>query len=86
MIKRNLRSAFVAGATLVALAACSSTDTDTVSTTKNEFNGPKNIIMVVADGMGPAYTTAYRNYVDDSKTPIVETVVFDDLLVGKMEF
>lgn len=82
MIKRNLRSAFVAGATLVALAACSSTDTDTVSTTKNEFNGPKNIIMVVADGMGPAYTTAYRNYVDDSKTAIVETVVFDDLLVG----
>ena len=49
MIKRNLRSAFVAGATLVALAACSSTDTDTVSTTKNEFNGPKNIIMVVAE-------------------------------------
>lgn len=43
---------------------------------------PKNIIMVVSDGMGPAYTTAYRNYVDDPSTPHVETVVFDDILVG----
>ncbi|GFD77550.1 alkaline phosphatase [Tenacibaculum sp. KUL118] len=38
--------------------------------------------MVVADGMGPAYTTAYRNYVDDPSTPHIEPVVFDDILVG----
>ena len=38
--------------------------------------------MVVADGMGPAYTTAYRNYVDDPTTPNIEPVVFDDILVG----
>lgn len=38
--------------------------------------------MVVADGMGPAYTTAYRNYVDDPATDNIETVVFDDILVG----
>ena len=38
--------------------------------------------MVVADGMGPAYTTAYRNYQDDPQTPMVEPVVFDDILVG----
>ena len=43
---------------------------------------PKNIIMIVADGMGPAYTTAYRNYRDNPDTPDVETVVFDDILVG----
>lgn len=43
---------------------------------------PKNIIMVVADGMGPAYTTAYRNFMDDPTTEVVETVVFDDILTG----
>jgi len=37
---------------------------------------------VVADGMGPAYTTAYRNFMDDVATPDVEPVVFDDILVG----
>ncbi len=43
---------------------------------------PKNIIMVVADGMGPAYTTAYRNFADDPATPQIEHVVFDNILVG----
>ena len=43
---------------------------------------PKNIIMVVADGMGPAYVTAYRNFKDDPNTDVVETVVFDRMLVG----
>ncbi|MCW8107285.1 alkaline phosphatase [Alteromonas ponticola] len=45
-------------------------------------NKPKNIIMVVADGMGPAYTTAYRNFADDPTTDEVEKVVFDNILVG----
>tara|TARA_R110002167_G_scaffold143757_1_gene333327 strand:- start:186 stop:1481 length:1296 start_codon:yes stop_codon:yes gene_type:complete len=43
---------------------------------------PKNIIMIVGDGMGPAYTTAYRMYADDPSTPEVEQTVFDRLLVG----
>lgn len=43
---------------------------------------PKNIIMIVGDGMGPAYTTAYRMYADDPNTPEVEKTVFDRLLVG----
>ncbi|QJR82001.1 alkaline phosphatase [Alteromonas pelagimontana] len=43
---------------------------------------PKNIIMVVADGMGPAYTTAYRNFADDPATDEIENVVFDDIFVG----
>jgi alkaline phosphatase len=45
-------------------------------------NSPKNIIMMVGDGMGPAYTTAYRMYADDPSTPEVEQTVFDRLLVG----
>jgi alkaline phosphatase len=43
---------------------------------------PKNIIMVVADGMGPAYTTAYRYFMDDPKTNKIESTVFDRHLKG----
>ncbi|WP_299073949.1 alkaline phosphatase [uncultured Paraglaciecola sp.] len=43
---------------------------------------PKNVIMIVGDGMGPSYTTAYRMYADDPSTHEVEQTVFDRLLVG----
>lgn len=43
---------------------------------------PKNVIMVVGDGMGPAYTTAYRYFADDKNTQEVEQTVFDRMLVG----
>jgi|GEM_PF-37345 len=42
----------------------------------------KNIIMVIGDGMGPAYTTGYRYYMDNKTTPVVETTIFDELLTG----
>lgn len=48
----------------------------------NAASLPKNIIMVVGDGMGPEYTTAYRMFKDDASTPEVETTIFDQLLVG----
>lgn len=43
---------------------------------------PKNIIMVVGDGMGPAYTTAYRYFKDNRQSSIVSPTVFDRNLVG----
>lgn len=43
---------------------------------------PKNIIMVISDGTGPAFTTAYRYFIDDPQTPIVETTILDNILVG----
>lgn len=43
---------------------------------------PKNIIMVVGDGMGPAFTTAYRYYADDNTSPLIDKTVFDRNLVG----
>lgn len=43
---------------------------------------PKNVIMVVGDGMGLAATTGYRFYADDPATEAVETTVFDRHLVG----
>ncbi|MDO6693535.1 alkaline phosphatase [Aliiglaciecola sp. 3_MG-2023] len=43
---------------------------------------PKNIIMVVGDGMGPAYISAYRYFHDDPNTAGMEQTVFDRTLVG----
>jgi alkaline phosphatase len=43
---------------------------------------PKNIIMVIGDGMGPAYTSAYRYLKDDPSTDLVEETVFDRHLIG----
>ena len=43
---------------------------------------PKNIIMVIGDGMGPAYTTAYRYFSDNPKTKAVEETIFDRHLKG----
>ncbi|MGS0673657.1 alkaline phosphatase [Shewanella sp. 125m-1] len=43
---------------------------------------PKNIIYLIGDGMGPAYTTAYRYYNDNPQTQRVEKTIFDQLLVG----
>ena len=44
---------------------------------------PKNVIMIVGDGMGPAYTTAYRYFKDDPNTPNIESTIFDDILLGR---
>ena len=38
--------------------------------------------MVVADGMGPSYPAAFRNYNDDPSTPLIEQTIFDKTLVG----
>jgi len=43
---------------------------------------PKNIIMVIADGMGPAYTTSYRYFNDDPATELIEETIFDRLVIG----
>lgn len=43
---------------------------------------PTNIIFMIGDGMGPAYTTAYRYFKDDTTTKEVETTVFDSILTG----
>lgn len=52
-------------------ASCVSTSTP------EPVSKPKNIIMVIGDGMGPAYTTAYRYFNDDPNTEVIEETVFD---------
>ena len=44
--------------------------------------GPKNIIYMIGDGMGPAYLSGYRYFSDDTSTPGVENTVFDELWQG----
>ncbi|QFU21661.1 alkaline phosphatase [Shewanella eurypsychrophilus] len=43
---------------------------------------PRNIIYLIGDGMGPAYTSAYRYFSDRPDTKHVEETIFDQLLVG----
>ena len=59
--------------------SCSSQADKTIA---HSTDTPKNIIMIVGDGMGPAYTTAYRYFKDNPDTPAVENTVFDRVLVG----
>jgi alkaline phosphatase len=72
---------------VLALSACETIkNSETLNTVKHNslenIHSPKNIIMVVADGMGPAYTTSYRYFNDDPTTDLIEETVFDRLLVG----
>jgi alkaline phosphatase len=82
-MKKLLSAVFVT----LALGACTATENSSGissdnAVASNDHSTPKNIIMIVGDGMGPAYTTAYRYFNDNPKTSIIEQTVFDRLLVG----
>jgi alkaline phosphatase len=52
-------------------------------TTTFLYSTPKtSIIFMIGDGMGPAYTSTYRYYKDDTSTLKIESTVFDKILVG----
>lgn len=69
--------------TLTACVSNSPQDTKSPAQQSPVANAPKNIIMIVGDGMGPAYTAAYRYFRDNPQTPEIEATVFDDILVGR---
>jgi len=71
---------FILPALALSLLTVSCVSTDL--TTSKQIEAPKNIIMVIGDGMGPAYTTAYRYFSDNPNTEVVEKTVFDRNLVG----
>jgi len=79
-MNKILATLVIAGFTL----SCGNESKSTVTDLQNvdSQTTPKNIIMIVGDGMGPAYTTAYRYFKDDPSTPRVENTVFDRHLVG----
>lgn len=66
----------------VMLMSCSQIQANNVSNASTNSDSPKNIIMIVGDGMGPAYTTAYRYFNDNPDTAVIEQTVFDRHLVG----
>lgn len=41
-----------------------------------------NIIYLIGDGMGGAYTSAFRYYSNQSTTQVVDKTIFDEMLVG----
>lgn len=43
---------------------------------------PRNVILMIGDGMGFGQVSAYRQFADDPATPATEASVFDDMLVG----
>lgn len=67
----------------IAFALLITVITIVVFNTSETEKHPKNIIMIVGDGMGPAYTTAYRYFKDNPDTPEIEPTIFDRLLVGR---
>lgn len=65
--------------------SCVNTETlnqDNQKAISNQDSSPKNIIMIIGDGMGPAYTSAYRYFSDNPMTETIEQTVFDRHLVG----
>jgi alkaline phosphatase len=78
-----MKKAFLFVLSITLISACSSSVLNNISTKVDiDEQKPKNIIMVIADGMGPAYTTAYRYYRDNVNTPEIESTVFDRNMVG----
>lgn len=82
--------AFVLGCGDVSSPSDKQANVSAISVNQNEASViatsvPKNVIMVVADGMGPAYVSAYRYFKDNPDTPMVEPVIFDDMLLGTVQ-
>ncbi|TQV85415.1 alkaline phosphatase [Aliikangiella coralliicola] len=72
---------------VVILSACDSapvTIEPPANSPTNSSPKPKNIILLVGDGMGPAHIKAYRMFKDNPETAEEEKLVFDDYLVGSL--
>ncbi len=77
-----LKKIFFVTASIILFACSSTQEPDTTPAPVSELNQPLNIIMVVADGMGPAFTSAYKYYQDNASTPELEATWFDRHHVG----
>lgn len=45
---------------------------------------PRNLILMIGDGMGFGQVSAHRLFADNPATPALEPTVFDDLLIGTL--
>jgi len=65
------------------LASCAAAGTG-ASTHGTQPALPRNIILMIGDGMGFHQVSAYRQFADNPATPALEATVFDDLLIGSL--
>ncbi|MBM7552158.1 alkaline phosphatase [Thalassobacillus pellis] len=74
----------VAAAASLVFAGFATTNAPDVEAKKHNGNNAevKNIIFMVGDGMGPAFTTMLRYVNDDPSTKKMEPTVFDPYMVG----
>ncbi|MFC0526040.1 alkaline phosphatase [Pontibacillus salicampi] len=84
MVKRNAGKGFsiVIAFLMMWAGIMSQTSASASEKEKQEETKIKNVIFLIGDGMGPAYTTAYRYVKDDPDTPEMEPTAFDPYLVG----
>ncbi len=54
----------------------------TLTTSLLLANPQTSVILMIGDGMGPAYTSSYRYYKDDNRSAGLKSTVFDTMLVG----
>ena len=70
----------------IALVLFISASADCATITSKKTTKPPaektNIIYLIGDGMGVAFTSAYRYYHDNSDTKVVNKTIFDEMLVG----
>ncbi|MEI5907407.1 alkaline phosphatase [Bacillus spongiae] len=85
-MKRVFKRKILPLAVVTTLALTTLTVSSTASATwgggKKNKTGVKNMIMIVADGAGQPYYTAYRYMKDDPSTEDLEPTIFDDYFVG----
>ncbi|GGJ93551.1 alkaline phosphatase 3 [Lentibacillus kapialis] len=84
---RKALSVFVLLMLVVGTVLMVTTETSQAGNGKHKDGYPnngnvKNVIVMIGDGMGPAFPTAYRYMNDDPSTPKMERTVFDNHLVG----
>ncbi len=78
----SLKRSLLAVAVLLSTTTLAYADTPTHTMMGDAPSVPKNIVILIGDGMGTAYTSAYRYYKDNPETQEIEQTVFDRLLVG----
>ncbi|ASN06972.1 alkaline phosphatase [Virgibacillus necropolis] len=69
-------------ASIIGISSTNSSADSGKNKQKGNNGKAKNVIVMIGDGMGPAYTTAYRYMKDDPNTTQMEKTIFDKHFVG----
>lgn len=81
--KKLLPIAILSSIAFSSLASGSVPEASAQEKKKGNHDEIKNVIVLIGDGMGVSYTSAYRYLKDNKKTKVVEPTAFDQYLVGQ---